>query len=173
MSSELKLLLHAESIIQRDAILSALKDQGIEAFSAPRDISRKIADNTVDLAYEGYSAIFEGFAIQVQESDYDRAKQIADQVLHQAEKVEAAAPQAPGGSLRRFYFCCLFSMSMPILFHGLALYHLYHGLKNGERIHPVFAAMSFLIFAITGGGALYLLMSKDLIEALRSLAEML
>lgn len=171
MSSDLKLLLQAESIIQRDAILSALKENGIEAISAPRDISRKIADSTVDLAYEGYSALFDGFAIQVAAQDFDRARQIADGILQKAEAVEKASP--PTGSMRRFYFCCLFCVSMPVLFHGLALYHLLNGLKNGEKFHPIFGTMSLLVFLSTGIVVGWVLLSSDLSAILRSLAQML
>lgn len=172
-NSELKLLLKAESIIQRDAILAALRAQNIEPHSGPRDISRKIADTTVDLAFEGVSALFDGFAIYVDEREFDPALKIAEQTVKAAYKAKEDPQLAQGGSMRRFYFCCLFSFVIPGVFHGLALYHLYYGLKNRERFHPLYGTMSLLSFFFTGFFVAYMVAQTDMPTFLRSLADTL
>lgn len=171
MTTDLKVLMRAESIIQRDAVMSALSAEGINAFAETRDISRKITDDTVDLAYEGYSAVFDGFTIQVNAVDFDRARAVAEGVLKRAQAVDRKMEE--GSSLQRFYFCCLFSLFLPVVFHGLALYHLVRGLQRGEKPHPVYAAMSLVMFALTGVGAFYFLVTADLLEMLRSFADSL
>lgn len=163
--------MRAESIIQRDAILSALAAEGINAFSETRDISRKITDTTVDLSYEGYSAIFEGFTIQVNIADFDRARAVAEGVIKRAQSADRKMEE--GSSLRRFYFCCLFTVFLPVIFHGLALYHLARGLQRREPPEPVYAAMSLVIFAVSGVAVFYFLSSVDLLEMLRSFADSL
>ncbi len=171
--TQLKLLLKAESIIQRDAILAALKSQGIEPHSAPRDISRKIADTTVDLSFEGFSALFDGFAIYVDEADLERAQKLAENIVKSAQKAKDDPGLAQGGSMRRFYFCCLFTITIPILFHGLALYHLYHGLRNKEKFHPFYGTMSALVFVATGAFIFYVVQRTDFATFLRGLADTL
>lgn len=165
--------MQAESIIQRDAVISALSAAGINAFAETRDISRKITDTTVDLAYEGYSAVFDGFAIQVNEADFDRAKKIADDVL---EKARTAVPDkglSEGSAMRRFYFCSLFTLIFPVLFHGLAIYHFVDGFRKGEKVHPIYTACSFVLMAVTGSAIFYLVVTTNLIDALRRMAESL
>lgn len=169
----LKALMRAESIIQREAVISALAAQGINAFSEERDISRKIADSTVDLAYEGYSALFDGFTIHVDESDFERAQPIAESVLRAALAAPADKGLEEGSSMRKFYFCCLFSLMFPVLFHGLALYHFVRGLQRGERPHPVYGVFALLLFVLSGGLVLYLFTSTDWLAALASFAEKL
>lgn len=171
--TQLKLLVKAESIIQRDAILAALKSQGIEPQSAPRDISRKIADTTVDLSFEGFSAVFDGFAIYVDEEKLQEAEKIAKAIVRTAQKTKDDPGLAQGGSMRRFYFCCLFTITIPILFHGLALYHLYKGLRNKERFHPFYGSMASLVFVVTGVFILYVTLKTDLATFLRGLADTL
>ena len=173
MTSALKQLMQAESIIQRDAVMSALQAAGINAFAENRDISRKIADTTVDLAYEGYSAVFDGFTIQVNEADFDQAKKIADEVVERARAAKPDASLSEGSAMRRFYFCSLFTLIFPVLFHGLAVFHFVDGIRKGERPHPVYAACSLGLMLITGSAVFYVVSTTNLIDALRSLAESL
>lgn len=154
MSGSLQTVVQAESIIQRDAILSALAQAGIEAFSAPRDISRKIADTTLDLAYEGYSAIFEGFAIQVSKDDFARAKEIVDQVLREA-RLNVVDDDHQVNHMRRFYFCSLFTLTLPIVMHVFAIYHLIEGIKKGEKLRPLYIVFSIGILLFTGFVGVY------------------
>jgi hypothetical protein len=148
--SSLRTVVQAESIIQRDAILSALSHNGIEAFSGRRDISRKIADNTLDLAFEGYSAIFEGFAIQVAEEDFTRAKEIVDSVLREARVHVVDGEPKEDSHFRRFYFCALFTLTLPIVMHVFAIQHLIQGIKKGEELRPVYILFSMALLIFTG-----------------------
>lgn len=171
--TELKLVLKAESIIQRDAILAALKSANIEAHSAPRDISRKITDTTVDLGMDFVSVTFDGFSIYVDEKDLAEAQKTANSIVKTAMRAKDDPVLARGESMRKFYFCCVFSLMMPFLFHGLAAYHLYYGLKNGERMHWFYGTVSLIIFlgsiAILG----HILWTANLEEFFHKLAETL
>ncbi len=171
--SQLKLVLRAESIIQRDAIIAALNAAKIEAHSAPRDMSRKIADDTVDLSLGGVSVMFDGFAIHVDEQYLEQAQKIAAHIVKSALKAKDDPILAKGESMRRFYFCCLFSIPMPILFHGLAAYHLIVGLKNGERPHPFYGTMSLIVFIGTLIFVIYMIPQSNLGDLFRRLADTL
>lgn len=173
--SALKLLLKAESIIQRDAILAALKAANIEATSPPRDISRKMTDETVDLSFEGISAMFDGFAIHVDEGHIEEAQKVAESVLKTARKTKDDPVLARGDSMRKFYFCSVFTMVIPIplLFHGLGIYHLVMGLKNGERPHWFYGGGSAVLFALSLALYMYAFKAMDIGSVLRALTETL
>lgn len=144
----------ADSIIQRDALLSALHNNGITAQSPPRDLSRKFTDTTVDISYEGYSVFFDGFDIQVPDQDLEKAQEIISQFLRQTN-VGLAQEKTPPRYLQKFYFCSLFSGVLPILFHILALYYLFLGLKSGEKLS--FGKTLFsVLFQLAGIGLIYL-----------------
>ncbi len=142
----MKSVFKADSIIQRDALISALGSDGIPAQSPPRDLSRKFTDTTVDISYEGYSTFFDGFEILVRDQDTDRAKSLIEKFLRETNVV-LAGEAPPPRHLQRFYFCGLFSMLVPVLFHGLAILYLYQGLRAGEKLSfgkTVFAALFYL-----------------------------
>src|SRR6185312_9224575 len=130
-SRKLTPLVKAESIIQRDAIMAALENAQIPAVTPPRDISRKIADTTVDLAYEGYSAVFDGFLIQVEEKDLERACAVAEEVVRAARSASSLATDEKSW-MARFYFCSLFAMGFSVLMHVVALGCLVKALRRRE-----------------------------------------
>lgn len=159
-ASDLQILFRAESIIQRDAILAALHAEGINAHSPDRAISRKTTANTVDLAYEGYSALFEGFEIQVHESDLVAAKKVVESLLTRArlatEQIDAAADPDSSRSLRKFYFCALFSLGLPGVMHAMAIYHLLQAQKKGEKMSGFYFYGCLLLLLVTGGVVLFI-----------------
>jgi hypothetical protein len=151
------LLLKAKSIIQRDAILSELESQGINAFASPRDMSRKIADHTVDLALEGYSVFFDGFPIYVNELDKAAADEIANRLLRETQQTPmVSSDESP--HLRRFFFCAIFSLMLPAVMHVFGAYHLYRAFKTGEKIRPLQFTVGLLLFLLMPFmGLIYLL----------------
>jgi hypothetical protein len=84
----------AQSIIERDAIIAALTAQQIECISPERTISRKVTENTVDMAYGGYSAFFDGFQIMVAQKDAEKAKAIIQQIIQSAKEYESTAQRS-------------------------------------------------------------------------------
>lgn len=155
-SDSLKLLLRAESIIQRDALLAALHAEGLHAISPSSDLSRKVTDSTVDLAYGGYSAMFEGFAIQVPENEFEQADAVVKQVLARAQKFEVPDSEVTNRNIVKFYFCCLFSTAAPILMHALALYHLRNAIRLGEKVSWIGVGLGLLWLVATVFTGLYM-----------------
>ncbi len=143
-------LIRAESIIQRDAILAALRAAGLDPISPPRDISRKIADTTVDFSYQGYSAMFDGFVIRVPESQLEQAQSITRQVLTQAQQSDDNSEISATHNINRFYFCCLFSLGLPLIMHLLAIHHLRKALAAKEPMNRigVFIGCLWLILTV-------------------------
>ena len=129
----------AVSLIQRDAILNHLESLGIEAQGAQRDVSRKYADSSVDIAYEGYSALMGGFLIFVAEENINRAKEeirsfldsLPSEGRHETKKT----------NLEKFYSATLFGPVFPF-FIPFGIYYLYQGLKNNEDRKPLIFGFS-------------------------------
>ncbi len=155
----MKLLIRAESLIQRDALINALREQGIEAVTGERDISRKYADETVDLAYGGISAVFEGFSIWVPEAELSRAQGIVAEVMESVRSASSAEPLPPESHMRRFFFCTLMSIVFPVVMNILALGHLIRGLRAGESIKWWMLVFGILIWITTSIAGYFLLRS--------------
>lgn len=135
----------AASILERDALLNELRESDIEVFTGPNDISRKITNETVDLSYEGYSAIFNGFPIFVLEKDESRAKAIVERFLAKAKSVEPSATSY----YRKFFMCSIYSFGFPVLMHILGIYHLVKAVQGKEKIRPGLLVISALLYGAT------------------------
>jgi hypothetical protein len=136
----MKLLHKAASIIERDALQARLRDAGIESESPARDTSRKVTDATVDLSMGGYSAMFDGFSVLVNESDEAAAQQVLAEFLESTRLEEA--PQETR-HWNRFYFTAVFSIPFPFLMSLAATYHLIRAVESREK-----PALGKLIFAL-------------------------
>ncbi len=136
----------ANSIIERNAILHELREHGTEAFSGERDISRKVASSTVDMAFEGVSILFDGFAIQVNEKDKESSEQLIKELLARVN-LNVAHPEdgAMSRHLRKFYYCSIFSITIPVAFNIYGFYQMYLGLKNREPVRWGFFIFSLVI----------------------------
>ncbi len=160
MNDDLKLLLKAQSMIQREAILAALAEGNIETATSPRDMSRKVADDTVDLALEGYSVFFDGFPIYVREKDVPAAQDIVNRLMAQAEMAGREKPlEEESPHFRKFFFCTLFTFIVPGVLHVAGMYHLYMAFKNGERV-PLVKLVLFLAIYLLIPSVLYVSLIK-------------
>jgi hypothetical protein len=143
-----KLLYEAQSILERDALMARLQEQGIDVLSPPRDISRKMTENTVDLAFEGYSAVNDGFKIYVIQEHEARAKEllryfIREQRMHAYDKGIERDPWDA------YYRASIFSMMLPLVMNISALYNLFVALKSGRRpSRPLYFVASTIINAL-------------------------
>ena len=126
----MKAIFKADSIVQRDALQARLAAARISSESPDRDMSRKIIDSTVDLSLEGYSALFDGFDIYVEEADTAAADRVVREFLSDVQSANLA-DQRPVPHWQRFYFCSIFSFLFPILMPVLATYHLVKALRSG------------------------------------------
>jgi hypothetical protein len=138
----------AESIIQREALLNELAQSGIEAITSPRDMSRKISDSTVDLALEGYSAIFDGCPLLVRRQDQAAASEVIKGFLRRIQIQPVEMAYEPSPHFRRFFFCSLFGLSLPVIMHLAGGYQLFMALKNKEKIRPFYFSVSLVLFAV-------------------------
>jgi hypothetical protein len=120
-------------MIQRDALRARLDSVQIHSESPNRDMSRKVTGTTVDLSLEGYSAMFDGFEIYVNENDVDAAKEVIERFVRD-ERAAVMADTSPIPYWRRFYFCSIFSTMFPVFLTMLASYHLLMALRR--RLKP-------------------------------------
>ena len=82
------------NIIERDAIIAHLASEGIESFTAQRDVIVNLA-NEPNISLEGYSAMFNGYDILVDPEQKDRAQEKINSFLKSVQKpsLEIANPQ--------------------------------------------------------------------------------
>lgn len=138
----------AQSIIQRDSILAELEIHNIQAITTPRDMSRKVTENTVDLSLSGYSVFFDGFSIYVQEEDKAKADEIISRFLKETSNTKVE-PTDEVPHLRRFFFCSIFSLMVPVIMNIYAAYHLYMAFKKHEPIkNPIQFVIGLLLFLV-------------------------
>ena len=78
----------AQSIIEREAILAALREVELDPISPERTMSRKVTENTLDLSLEGYSLMFDGFKILVPLHQERQGRQVVEEVLRRAAETE-------------------------------------------------------------------------------------
>jgi len=137
----MKKVVSAQSMIERDAMIARLKSEGIEVVTPPRDMSRKVTENTTDLALDGYSMFFDGFDILVDDEDEVRARQL---LADFAKEHQAPAPSTePSPHWQRFYYSSIFSLLFPVLLNVAALYHLVKAVQKGEQ-----PRIGYLIFSL-------------------------
>jgi hypothetical protein len=132
----------AASVIQRDAVLSHLKNLGIESYGAQRDVSRRYADSSVDLSYEGYSVLMGGFTIFAESETAMQAKAAIQDYLKSLDTHHT--PPRMNTYLERFYSASLFSVAFPF-FPPVALYYMVRGLLAGEEKKPFLFWFSIVI----------------------------
>jgi hypothetical protein len=168
-------MLRAESIIQRDAILAALDDVDCDYVVVPRDISRKMFDGSVDLAYGGVSAVFDGFPIMVRAKDLDRARAVAKRVLDSADALEADLAKSDTGMkstprprrrepsvspyFNRYYRCALYSLIVPGVFHLVGFWSLLRAIQNREIYQPRKMMVALLVYAVSAAAPLLALLT--------------
>ncbi len=95
----LKTIFRSQNIIERDAFLNQLAPEGIQAVGKNRVLGRKTTHSTVDLAYQGYSSMMDGFAISVLVSRADAAQAVIEKFLGEIRRSE---PKISSTTLRFF-----------------------------------------------------------------------
>lgn len=119
----------ADSIIQRDALMALLREAGIDSESPARDLSRQLTSNSIDIAYEGYSAVKKDiFPILVDERKKEEARRLIDKELARVE----SEPSVEVSHLYRFRAACLYTIVLPVVFHIVAVMNLIRHYKSGE-----------------------------------------
>lgn len=141
----MKKLVSARSIIERDAIVASLKAEGIEVVTPPRDMSRKITENTTDLALDGYSVFFDGFDILIEDQDEAKARTMLAKFSRDHQAPVVSTERSP--HWQRFYYSSIFSLMFPLLLNMAALYHLYKAIQKGEAPRMGYLLFSMICFS--------------------------
>lgn len=148
-SDDLMLIFKAQSIIQREALVSALAEENVEATTAHRHMSNRVADGTIDLALEGYSAVFDGFPIFVKERDRVPAQRVIREFLERTGSTEVAERTDASPHLTKFFFCSIFTIILPGIFHVVGAYHLFKGVQAREKISLIRLVAALALFTMT------------------------
>jgi hypothetical protein len=70
------LLTRVQDLIVRGALVARLGEAQIEVYTPDRDVIVNLNSNAPNLSLEGYSALFEGYAVYVLRRNFSEAKEI-------------------------------------------------------------------------------------------------
>jgi hypothetical protein len=141
---EPKLLFIAVSMIERDALKARLEAYGVEAVSPKRDISRKYTENTVDLAFGGYSTLFDGFKIFVDERDFKKSEEILSEFSEMTKPVVIETEKS--SYFKKFHYFSVASVFVPLVPLLFGIYYFYMGVKNKEKPRVLYTIFSFVLY---------------------------
>ena len=158
-----KLVYTAKSIIERDALSAFLKKNCIPVQSPARDLSRKYTEDSLDLSLGGYSLFFDGFKIFVPEEqeafaleyidEFKKGFKESSQLSENTSSDTKTQPEYSTRYAKKFYYCSLISIMIPIipLFYGL--YFLYKAKKYKNKFNFFYSlyaagAYTFSLFVI-------------------------
>lgn len=127
----MKLLWKAPSLIERDALRARLHGAGIAVEMPERSMSRKISSSTVDLSLDGYSVLFDGFPVYINQDDEPRAREVLAAFQAETAAVDASDLEAGERIWQKFSFAAMFSFFLPGLFL-VATYHLVRAVARRE-----------------------------------------
>lgn len=151
------LLCKVPSIIERDALLTALDEAGIGASSPDRDMMINLAGEP-NLALGGYSALFEGYSVFVPAAREADARSVLavfrrrDMHLSRPDRdSEAGDPAALDPAGRRFLACAFFSVVVPVALNLASLYWFFRS-RNVFRFRPGAALFALAIDALMIAG---------------------
>lgn len=143
---EPELLFIAQSMIERDALKARLEAHGLAVVSPKRDISRKYTGNTVDLSHGGYSTLFDGFKIFVDEKNLKEAKEILNEFNKSATENDLGVEEAAKNHMKKFHYFSVASVFVPLVPVLFGAYYFYKGVKNKEKIRPLYALFSLVLY---------------------------
>jgi hypothetical protein len=150
------LVFKAPDIFMRDIVTARLEKEGIPTFGADSSVN-VIYPNTPNLYFSGASAVIEGYRILVPEEDFERAKQIIQEIevdikngtmaIEQGavETFTALESASVHGDLRRFYYSSLFCIFVPVLPAIFAIYYFVKALKSKKDFSFIKVGVSLLL----------------------------
>src|SRR5687768_17284034 len=124
-----------------------LKDNGIESFTGQRDVIVNLT-NHVNLGYEGYSAVFEGYRIYTEASNAEKSKQLITQQNFRLRNLEE--PRLDENvEMKKFLSGAIFSLLLPGIMNIVAIYWLFRALALRQKISPIRFIFACLIWSAT------------------------
>lgn len=155
-----KFIFSAKSIIERDALISFLAQNQIEALSPQRDISRKYTEHTFDYSYGAYSTVFDGFKVFVDVKDFDQAMDCLKEFSTQKEKNFRLNLVEQKNYVSKFYYFSISSFFIPLLPTVFGLYYFYKAVQNKEKFKMSYTIFSFIIYGVTLFVSVYVSLEK-------------
>lgn len=143
---EPKLLFIAQSMIERDALKARIEACGISVVTPKRDISRKYTEGTVDLSYGGYSAVFDGFKIFVEDKDFKKSQEILEEFTESSEPQEMVEEEQQPNYLKKFHYFSVASVFVPLVPLLFGAYYFYKGLRNKEKPRILYTIFSMILY---------------------------
>ena len=149
----MKILCRVPNVIERDALIHALRDGGVGAITPDRDVIVNLA-NEPNLSLEGASVLFEGYDICVPEEQWSAAQSLLTDFRrrHDVRPVisesEADAERTVDKAGSRFIACSLWSMLLPIVMNVAAIYWLFRS-RNVVQQRPLMTIFALILNIFT------------------------
>lgn len=147
---KLTLLCRVQTIIEREALAHFLAEEKI-SFELPERTMINNMDDQPNFSLMGYSILFDGYPVLVEEDHLDEAKSAFAkfQEKHRLQLIthdpEEAGVELDGKHLdregRRFFQCTFWSMVIPVVFNIAALYWFFRS-RSGLRHRPFLVALA-------------------------------
>jgi hypothetical protein len=134
------LLTKVPDLIMRGALINQLGEVGIEVYAPDRDAIVNVSSSP-NLSLEGYSALFDGYAVYVPASRMGEAKEILSKVESQTYGV----PEGEVDHAKKFYFASIMSFIVPVVLHVMAIYHLSQALRKKQKLLVGKTLFSFFV----------------------------
>lgn len=141
MDRNWSLLAKIPDLITRDVLVVRLGEKGIEVYAPERDMIVNVSPSP-NFSLEGYSALFDGYPVYVDQGDLARSRQ----VFEDFQKEIYQPSLEPVDHTSKFYFACVMTMILPGILHAIALFHLVQALRKKQSFKPAKAIFSALIF---------------------------
>lgn len=149
------LLIKVPDLIQRDFLVNLLGDQQIETMAPDRDVIVSLGGGP-NLSLEGYSALFDGYSVLVLRKDFSKAQD----VLKEFEKTRSVKSTDVTDHMAKFHLSSILSFVLPVVLHGLALYHLVMAVQRQQFKVSVQFFFSSFVFLVTSLVILTYLVSR-------------
>lgn len=123
----MKVLCRVPSVIERDALMAALLEKNVSAFTPERNVMVNLAGEP-NLSLEGASITFPGYDIRVPEDQYEEARNVLAEFRRRhdvriaPEGIEEPAHDGVDEAGRRFLKCSFWGIVMPLVMNVPAMY---------------------------------------------------
>jgi hypothetical protein len=132
--------------------MSLLKENGIESFTGPRDVIVNLT-NHVNLGFEGYSAVFEGYRIYTEADNAEKSKQLIAQKNFKLRNLEEPRLEE-NIEMKKFLSGAIFSLLLPGIMNTVSIYWLFRALVLRQKISFFRFTFACLIWLATASASL-------------------
>ncbi|MFN8790507.1 MAG: hypothetical protein ACK5Y2_03515 [Bdellovibrionales bacterium] len=136
--------------VMKGALIARLGEARIEVYAPERDAIVNLG-SAPNLTLEGYSVLFDGYSIYVPKGNFQEALGILEIFEKDTWAPREGSARRPSDPATQFYFAALWTWLVPVLFHGIALYHFRNFLRSRTPFSWPKMLMAWLVWGLSLG----------------------